>query len=160
LIQLLVWIFAMRIVMVLASGFSYLVNEAMAKSRYQNATEMDFEHPLTVLVWLTSGVSVVLTYVVSYYLIGGLGDGALWWKLASIISPGRLAGAIIPEVIKVFTSTTSAHVQETVTASREGGASLNVLAGLTAGNYSGYWMGLVIVGLMGGAYFIAHDLGA
>jgi len=145
----------MRIMMVIASVGSYLVNEAWAKGKFGNASSMNFELPLTTLVWLTSLVSVVLTYVVSYLLISNLGDGTLWWKLSTIITFGTLAGAIIPEVVKVFTSTTSRHVKEVVTASREGGASLNVLAGLTAGNFSAFWMGLVIVGLMGGAYFVA-----
>jgi K(+)-stimulated pyrophosphate-energized sodium pump len=153
--KLLVWIFAMRIVMVLASAFSYLVNEAITKARYQNADKMNFEHPLTQLVWITSLVSVGLTYLVSYLMIPDLGDGTLWWKLSSIITCGTLAGAIIPELVKVFTSTESAHVREVVTASREGGASLNVLAGLTAGNFSGYWMGMTLVALMGAAYGIS-----
>ncbi len=153
-VQLMVWIFAMRIMMIIASGLSYLVNEAIAKSRYQNVDKMNYEAPLTFLVWLTSIVSVVITYVVSYLLIGNIEDG-MWWKLSTIITCGTAAGAIIPEVIKVFTSTESAHVRETVTASREGGASLNVLAGLTAGNFSAYWMGLVIVFLMGGAYAVS-----
>jgi K(+)-stimulated pyrophosphate-energized sodium pump len=122
---------------------------------------MNFEHPLTFLVWLTSIVSVAITYVASYFLISGLGDGTLWWKLSTIITCGTLAGAIIPEVIKVFTSVHSGHVRECVEASKEGGASLNVLAGLTAGNFSAYWMGLVIVGLMGAAYFVSQaGLGA
>jgi len=154
-VALLVWIFAMRIMMVIASVGSYVVNEAWAKGKFGNASSMNFELPLTTLVWLTSIVSVVLTFVVSKLLIGDLGDGTLWWKLSTIITFGTLAGAIIPEVVKVFTSTTSRHVKEVVTASREGGASLNVLAGLTAGNFSAFWMGLVIVGLMGGAYFVA-----
>ncbi|HET9621357.1 MAG TPA: sodium/proton-translocating pyrophosphatase, partial [Kofleriaceae bacterium] len=138
---LLVWLFAMRIVMILASVGSYLINEALTKARYANADHMDFEHPLTVLVWLTSIVSVILTFVVSYLLIGK-GDSALqyglWWKLSAIISCGTLAGAIIPELVKVFTSVNSGHVREVVTASKEGGPSLNILAGLTAGNFSGY----------------------
>jgi K(+)-stimulated pyrophosphate-energized sodium pump len=154
-VQLLVWIFAMRIMMVIASVGSYFINEAWAKSKFGDADSMNFELPLTTLVWLTSIVSVVLTYVVSYVLIPDLGDGTLWWKLSTIITFGTLAGAIIPEVVKVFTSTTSRHVKEVVTASREGGASLNVLSGLTAGNFSAFWMGLVIVALMGGAYFVA-----
>ena len=153
--QLIVWIFAMRIMMIVASGLSYLLNEAIQRRRYANATKMNFEAPLTSLVWLTSLVSVVITYVVSYLLIGDLGDGTLWWKLSSIITCGTLAGAIIPEVIKVFTSTNSAHVRETVQASEEGGASLNVLAGLTAGNFSAFWMGLVIVALMSIAYGVS-----
>ncbi|MSP60999.1 MAG: sodium-translocating pyrophosphatase [Myxococcales bacterium] len=154
-VRLLVWIFAMRIMMIIASGVSYLINEAMAKAKYATADKMNFEAPLTVLVWLTSIVSVVTTYAVSYLLIPELGDGKIWWQLSTIISCGTLAGAIIPEVIKVFTSTESAHVKEVVIASREGGASLNVLAGLTAGNFSAYWMGIVIVSLMGISYFVS-----
>jgi K(+)-stimulated pyrophosphate-energized sodium pump len=153
-VRLLVWIFAMRIMMVIASIVSYFLNDAMAKARYGKATHMNFEAPLTTLVWLTSVISVALTFVVSWLLIPGLGntpghDLGLWWKLSIIISMGTLAGAIIPEVIKVFTSTSSGHVREVVTASQEGGASLNVLAGLTAGNFSAFWMGLVIIVLMG-----------
>jgi len=154
-VKLLVWIFAMRIMMVIASVVSYWVNEAWAKAKFGDAAAMNFELPLTTLVWLTSFVSVALTYVVSYLLIPDLGDGTMWWKLASIITCGTLAGAIIPEVIKVFTSTTSGHVREVVTASREGGASLNVLAGLTAGNFSAFWMGLVIIALMGTGYAVS-----
>jgi K(+)-stimulated pyrophosphate-energized sodium pump len=149
-VQLLVWIFAMRIMMIVASGLSYLFNEAVVKGRYQNADKLNFEKPLTQLVWVTSLVSVGMTYIVSYLLVPRLGgDDSLWWKLSTIITCGTLAGAIIPEMIKVFTSTESKHVKEVVTASREGGASLNILAGLTAGNFSAYWMGLVIVILMG-----------
>ncbi|MBI3756350.1 MAG: sodium-translocating pyrophosphatase [Deltaproteobacteria bacterium] len=160
-VQLLVWIFTMRIVMVLASASSYLLNEAIVKGRYANAAHMNFEAPLTQLVWITSIVSVILTYIVSSILIGGLGDGTLWWKLSTIITCGTLAGAVIPEVIKIFTSTESGHVREVVTASREGGASLNVLSGLTAGNFSAYWMGLVIVGLMSIAFLVSGEgLGA
>jgi K(+)-stimulated pyrophosphate-energized sodium pump len=154
-VQLIVWLFAMRIMMIVASGLSYMVNESVQAGRHANAAKMDFEAPLTALVWLTSLVSVVITYVVSWLLIRDLGDGTMWWKLASIITCGTLAGAIIPEVVKVFTSTNSAHVREVVQASEEGGASLNVLAGLTAGNFSAFWMGLVITGLMAIAYFIS-----
>jgi K(+)-stimulated pyrophosphate-energized sodium pump len=154
-VKLLVWIFAMRIMMVIASVVSYWINEAVASARYKDSTQMNFEAPLTSLVWLTSVVSVVLTYVVSYLLIPDLGDGSMWWKLSTIITCGTLAGAIIPEVVKVFTSTTSGHVKEVVTASREGGASLNVLAGLTAGNFSAFWMGLVIIALMGAGYGVS-----
>ena len=154
-VKLLVWIFAMRIMMIIASVASYWINEAVAKAKYENAEVMNFEAPLTSLVWLTSIVSVVLTYVLSYALIADLGDGTLWWKLSTIITCGTLAGAIIPEIVKVFTSTSSGHVREIVTASREGGASLNVLAGLTAGNFSAFWMGLVIAALMGGAYAVS-----
>jgi K(+)-stimulated pyrophosphate-energized sodium pump len=155
-VQLLVWIFAMRIMMIVASGLSYLFNEAIVKGRYANADKLNFEKPLTQLVWVTSLVSVAMTYIVSYLLVPRLGgDDSLWWKLSTIITCGTLAGAIIPEVIKVFTSTESKHVKEVVTASREGGPSLNILAGLTAGNFSAYWMGLVIVALMGIAYGVS-----
>ena len=154
-VQLIVWIFAMRIMMIIASGLSYLINESIQAGRHAKAAKMDFEAPLTFLVWLTSVVSVVITYVVSYLLVGDLGDGTLWWKLSSIITCGTLAGAIIPEVVKVFTSTNSAHVRETVQASQEGGASLNVLEGLVAGNFSAFWMGIVITSLMGIAYLVS-----
>ncbi len=156
-VKLLVWIFVMRIAMVVASGFSYLVNELLVKARYGTARRMNFEKPLTQLVWLTSLVSVVMTYGVSYLLIADLGDGTLWWKLSSIITCGTLAGAIIPEMVKVFTSTESKHVQEVVTSSREGGPSLNVLSGLTAGNFSAYWMGMVILALMAIAYAVSSQ---
>ncbi len=154
-VQLLVWIFAMRIMMIVASVGSYFINEMLAKAKYGQADKMNFEAPLTMLVWLTSFVSLALTYLVSYLLIPNLGDGTLWWKLSTIITCGTLAGAIIPEVIKVFTSTNSGHVKEIVIASREGGASLNVLSGFIAGNFSAFWMGLVIVGLMGAAYGVS-----
>jgi K(+)-stimulated pyrophosphate-energized sodium pump len=160
-VQLLVWIFMMRVMMVLASGLSYLGNAAFARARYGHAAKMNFEAPLTTLVWLTSIVSVVLTYALSYALIADLGDGTLWWKLSSIISCGTLAGAIIPEAVKVFTSTESRHVREIVTSAREGGASLNILSGFVAGNFSAYWLGLSIVLLMGIAYgFSTVGLGA
>jgi K(+)-stimulated pyrophosphate-energized sodium pump len=154
-VQLLVWIFAMRIVMVVVSLLSYWANEAVQKNVFAKATKVNFEAPLTWLVWITSLASVVLTFVVSNLLIADLGDGTLWWKLSAIISCGTLAGAIIPELIKVFTSTTSGHVAEVVTASREGGASLNVLSGLTAGNFSSFWMGVVITILMGTSYYFS-----
>ncbi len=155
-VQLLVWIFAMRIMMVIASIASYLLNEMVAKGRYEKADKMDFEAPLTSLVWLTSFVSLGMTFLVSYLLIPNLGnDPTLWWKLSLIISCGTLAGAVIPEIVKVFTSTNSAHVREVVTASREGGASLNVLSGLVAGNFSAYWLGIAIVILTGIAYFVS-----
>ncbi|MFO0582475.1 MAG: sodium-translocating pyrophosphatase [Anaeromyxobacter sp.] len=159
-VQLLVWIFAMRVMMVIASVGSYFVNEMLAKAKYGDADKMDFEHPLTQLVWLTSIVSVVLTFVVSKLLIPDLnGDTTLWWKLSAIITCGTLAGAIIPEMIKVFTSTNSRHVREVVTASKEGGPSLNVLSGLTAGNFSAYWMGVVTAALMGIAYGVSTTTG-
>ena len=155
-VQLLVWIFAMRIMMVVSSGLSYFINEAIAKSRYQHLDKMNFEAPLTFLVWLTSIISIALTYVVSYLMIPDLGgDTSLWWKLSSVITCGTLAGAVIPELVKVFTSTESGHVREVVTSSREGGASLNILSGLVAGNFSAYWIGLAILGLMSAAYGIS-----
>ncbi|HYR38122.1 MAG TPA: sodium-translocating pyrophosphatase [Methylomirabilota bacterium] len=155
-VQLLVWIFVMRVMMIVASGASYFINDAWARGRYGQATRMNFERPLTSLVWITSIVSVVLTYLVSWWLIPGLGDGSLWWKLATVITCGTLAGAIIPEFVKVFTSTESAHVREVVTSAREGGASLDILSGLVAGNFSAYWLGMVIVGLMGSAYLVSR----
>jgi len=154
-VQLLVWIFVMRIMMIIASGASYLINEAVAHGRYANADKMNFEAPLTFLVWLTSIVSVVLTYVVSYLLIPDLGDGTLWWKLSTVITCGTLAGAIIPELVKVFTSMDSRHTREVVTSSREGGASLNILSGLVAGNFGAYWLGMTIMGLMAVAYAVS-----
>lgn len=157
-VQLLVWIFVMRLVMVVASFLSYELNNIIQKAQYGKADKMNFEKPLTALVWVTSIVSVAMTYGVSYLLIPNLaGDVTLWWKLSTIITCGTLAGAIIPEVIKAFTSTESAHVKEVVTASREGGASLNIISGLVAGNFSAYWMGLVITALMGTAYWISAD---
>jgi K(+)-stimulated pyrophosphate-energized sodium pump len=160
-VQLLVWIFVMRIMMIIASGFSYFANESVAKARYATVDKMNFEAPLTSLVWVTSIVSVVLTYIVSWLLIPDLGDGTLWWKLSTVITCGTLAGAIIPELVKVFTSTESSHVREVVTSSREGGASLNILSGFVAGNFSAYWLGLSIVSLMSVAYYVStYGLGA
>ena len=161
-VQLLVWIFVMRVMMIIASGLSYLLNEAWSKASFGTATTMNFEVPLTRLVWLTSIVSVGITYVVSYLLIPTLGgDSSLWWKLSTIITCGTLAGAIIPELVKIFTSTESSHVREVVTSSREGGASLNILSGFVAGNFSGYWLGLSIVALMAIAYGVSSlGLGA
>ena len=155
-VQLLVWIFMIRVMMVIASGFSYLINGAITRAQYRDATSMNFETPLTVLVWITSIVSVVLTYGVSYLLIPELGDGTMWWKLSTVITCGTLAGAIIPELVKIFTSTEASHVREVVSSSREGGASLNILAGLVAGNFSAYWLGLSIVGLMSIAYWVSQ----
>jgi len=155
-VQLLVWIFVMRIMMVIASAISYFINDAIAKARYRHADKMNFEKPLTSLVWITSVISVVLTYIVSYLTIPTLGnDPTQWWKLASIISCGTLAGAIIPELVKVFTSTESSHVAEVVTSSREGGPSLNILSGLVAGNFSAYWLGMSIVALMAIGYYFS-----
>ncbi len=155
-VQLLVWIFVMRILMIGTSVVSYFVNDAFASGKYKTADKMNFEAPLTSLVWLTSILSVAVTYAVSYLMIPNLaGDDSLWWKLSSIITCGTLAGAIIPELVKIFTSTESSHVREVVTASREGGASLNILAGLIAGNFSAFWLGLTITTLMGIAAAIA-----
>jgi K(+)-stimulated pyrophosphate-energized sodium pump len=154
-VQLLVWIFTMRVLMIVASGVSYFLNETIARAKYSAATQMNFEAPLTSLVWLTSIVSVVLTYFASWELIRDLGDGSLWWKLSTVITCGTLAGAIIPELVKIFTSTESAHVREVVTSAREGGPSLGILSGLVAGNFSAYWLGIVIVVLMGVAYIVS-----
>jgi len=160
-VQLLVWIFTMRVLMIVASGVSYLLNEGMARAKYGSATRMNFEAPLTSLVWLTSIVSVLLTYFASWELIRDLGDGTLWWKLSTVITCGTLAGAIIPELVKIFTSTESGHVREVVTSAREGGPSLGILSGLVAGNFSSYWLGMVIVVLMGIAYTVStFGLGA
>src|SRR5260221_11137138 len=146
----------MRIMMVISSGASYFINEAIAKARYSTLPKFNYEPPLTFLVWLTSIVSIALTYIVSYFMIPDLGgDPTLWWKLSSVITCGTLAGAVIPEFVKVFTSTESRHVREVVTSSREGGASLNILSGFVAGNFSAYWMGLTMVVLMGTAYWVS-----
>lgn len=160
-VQLLVWIFVMRIMMLVSSAGSYYINEAVAKARYRNADHMNFEAPLTSLVWLTSIVSIVLTFIVSKAIIPELGGNpTLWWKLATIISCGTLAGAVIPELVKVFTSVDSRHVREVVTSSEEGGASLNILSGLVAGNFSAFWLGISIVALMStGFYFSTMGLG-
>jgi K(+)-stimulated pyrophosphate-energized sodium pump len=155
-VQLLVWIFMMRIVMVVASGASYYINEAISRAQYLDVDKMNFEAPLTRLVWITSVVSVVLTYIASYLMIPDLGgDTTLWWKLSTVITCGTLAGAIIPELVKVFTSTESSHVREVVTSSEEGGSSLNILSGLVAGNFSAYWIGMAIMALMGVAYWVS-----
>jgi K(+)-stimulated pyrophosphate-energized sodium pump len=154
--QLLVWIFLMRVMMVLASGISYLVSNALSRGKFAEATRFNFEAPLTQLVWLTSIVSVVLTYILSYFVIPDLnGNPDLWWQLSTVITCGTLAGAIIPEMVKVFTSTESRHVREVVTSSREGGASLNILSGFVAGNFSAYWLGIAIMGLMAVAYGVS-----
>jgi K(+)-stimulated pyrophosphate-energized sodium pump len=154
-VQLLVWIFVMRIMMIITSIVSYWLNGAVAKAKYGNAQRFNFESPLTSLVWVTSLISVGVTYLVSYLLIPGLGDGTLWWKLSTIITCGTLAGAIIPELVKVFTSTKSGHVKEVVTSAREGGASLGILSGFVAGNFSAYWMGLAVLALMAIAYAVS-----
>jgi K(+)-stimulated pyrophosphate-energized sodium pump len=154
-VQLLVWIFVMRVAMLVSSSGAYFLNGIFSRAKYGNADEMNFETPLTTLVWLTSIVSIILTFVVTYLMIPDLGDGSIWWKLASIISCGTLAGAVIPEFVKVFTSTKSAHVQDVVTSADEGGASLGILSGFVAGNFSAYWLGLCMVALMGTGYYFS-----
>jgi K(+)-stimulated pyrophosphate-energized sodium pump len=155
-VQLLVWIFVMRVIMLIASAMAYFINGAIQKVRYGNAKEMNFEVPLTWLVWITSFVSIALTYLVSAYIIPFLGgDPSQWWKLATIISCGTLAGAVIPELVKVFTSTESRHVKEVVISAQEGGASLGILSGFVAGNFSGYYLGLAMVSLMSIGYLIS-----
>lgn len=154
-VQLLVWIFTMRLIMIIASAVSYWLNDMIAKMMYKDSKEMNFEVPLTSLVWITSAISVAFTYASSYLLIANLGDGTLWWKLATIITCGTLAGAIIPELVRQFTSTESPYVKNILSCSRKGGASLNILSGLVTGNFSAYWMGLTILFLMGVAYVMS-----
>ncbi len=157
-VQLLVWIFVMRIAMLVSSAAAYFINGAIAKAKYGDVNEMNFEAPLTSLVWITSLVSIALTYVISMIIVPDLaGDTSLWWKLASIISCGTLAGALIPELVKVFTSTESRHVREVVTSSQEGGASLGILSGFVAGNFSAYWLGLAMVSLMSISYYFSNQ---
>jgi K(+)-stimulated pyrophosphate-energized sodium pump len=153
---LIVWLFAMRILMVITSLVSYLINDAISKAVWGGGKDFNLEHPLTNLVWITSLISIGVTYVASYLLIAPLpGHAGLWWVLSTIISLGTLAGALIPEFTKIFTSTESRHVKEVVTSSRQGGASLNILSGLVAGNFSAFWTGLCILALMGGAYYFS-----
>ncbi len=160
-VQLLVWIFVMRIGMIFTSALSYGLNGLWARAAYGESKKFDFEVPLTTLVWLTSLVSIGMTYLLSYLLIAELGDGTLWWKLSTIISCGTLAGALIPELVKIFTSTNSSHVREVLAASKEGGPSLNILSGLVAGNFSAYWMGIAIIALMAVGYIVSEaGLGA
>jgi len=155
-VELLVWIFSMRVMMIIASALSYFLNEAVAKAKYSTVDKMNYEHPLTSLVWLTSFISIGATYALSYFMIPDLGgDSSMWWKLSTIITCGTLAGAIIPELVKVFTSVESAHVKEVVTSSREGGASLNILSGLVAGNFSAFWLGMTMMALMAIAYYVS-----
>ncbi|MGD1210077.1 MAG: sodium-translocating pyrophosphatase [Candidatus Acidiferrales bacterium] len=155
-VQLLVWIFVMRIAMLVASATAYFINGAIARARYGNADEMNFEAPLTSLVWITSAVSIAMTYLISYYIIPDLGgDTTQWWKLATIISCGTLAGAVIPELVKVFTSMDSSHVREVLSSAQEGGASLGILSGFVAGNFSAYYLGLTMVALMSIGYLVS-----
>jgi K(+)-stimulated pyrophosphate-energized sodium pump len=156
-VQLLVWIFVMRIAMLISAAAAYFINSAIAKAKYANADEMDFESPLTSLVWITSIVSIAMTYVISYFIIPDLGgDPTQWWKLATIISCGTLAGAVIPELVKVFTSVNSRHVREVVASAQEGGASLGILSGFVAGNFSAYYLGLTMVILMTVGYLVSQ----
>jgi K(+)-stimulated pyrophosphate-energized sodium pump len=156
--RLIIWIFAMRILMILTSLASYFINGAISKAAFAGKKEFNFEHPLTNLVWITSIVSIGVTFVASYYLLGDLGEqyNGLWWALATIISCGTIAGALIPEFTKIFTSTSSRHCEEVVNASKQGGASLNILSGLVAGNFSGFWLGMVIMTLMFIAYMVSQ----
>jgi K(+)-stimulated pyrophosphate-energized sodium pump len=155
-VQLLVWIFSMRVMMVISSAVGYFINGAIAKARFSSLPKFNFETPLTTLVWLTSILSIALTYVLSAFMIPSLGgDSTMWWKLATVISCGTLAGALIPEFVKVFTSTNSRHVREIVTSSREGGASLNILSGFVAGNFSAYWLGMTMLALMSVGYYMS-----
>jgi K(+)-stimulated pyrophosphate-energized sodium pump len=155
-VQLLVWIFVMRVMMLVSSSLSYFLNGAIAKGKYGSANEMNFEAPLTSLVWLTSLISIALTYLISYFIIPTLGaDATQWWKLSTIISCGTLAGALIPELVKAFTSTESRHVKEVVVSAQEGGASLGILSGFVAGNFSAYYLGLSMMVLMAVAYYMS-----
>ena len=154
--RLIVWIFAMRLMMVLTSIVSYLINGKIAKLLFGNKQDFDFETPLTSLVWITSVLSIAVTFAISYIMIGDMGED-LWWKLSVIISCGTFAAAIIPEFTKIFTSSKSGHVQEIVNASRQAGASLNIISGMVAGNFSAFWKGLVMIGLMVVAYFTAAN---
>jgi K(+)-stimulated pyrophosphate-energized sodium pump len=155
-VQLLVWIFVMRIAMLVSSAAAYFINSAIAHGKYANNDHMNFEAPLTSLVWITSFVSIALTYLISWLIIPTLdGDTSQWWKLGSIISCGTLAGALIPELVKVFTSTDSRHVKEVVVSAEEGGASLGILSGFVAGNFSAFYLGLVMVALMALGYIFS-----
>ena len=155
-VQLLVWLFVMRIAMLVASAAAFFINGAIAKGRYAQVSEMNYETPLTTLVWLTSAVSIAMTYVISAAIIPSLGgDTSQWWKLATIISCGTLAGALIPELVKVFTSTESRHVKEIVISAQEGGASLGILSGFVAGNFSAFYLGLAMVALMSVGYLVS-----
>ena len=156
--KLIVWIFGMRFLMDICSGISYFINQAISVKKYGDKLEFDFEEALTRLIWIAAISCITISYVMSYFLIGDLPSG-LWWKLASIISCGTLAAVLIPEFTKKFTSSKSDHVHEIVQASREGGSSLTILSGIVAGNFSAYWMGMLMVGLMTIAYFISTMTG-
>ncbi len=153
--RLIVWIFAMRVLMILTSVLSYWINARVSSWLFGNKKSFNFETPLTSLIWLTSIVSILVTFGVSKVMLADFGD--LWWKLSVIISCGTLAAALIPEFTKIFTSSKSKHVEEVVNASREAGASLNIISGMVAGNFSAFWQGLVMVGLMAVAFFTARN---
>jgi K(+)-stimulated pyrophosphate-energized sodium pump len=156
--QLIIWIFVMRILMILTSLVSYFLNDAITRSVYKNpGKDFDAEKPLTHLVWITSIVSILVTFGASSVLLPAAQFGDLWWVLAVIISCGTIAGALIPEFTKIFTSTGSRHVKEVVTSSRQGGASLNILSGFVAGNFSAFWMGMLMVALMFIAFLISQN---
>jgi K(+)-stimulated pyrophosphate-energized sodium pump len=160
--KLIVWIFAMRFLMDFMSGISYFVNQIISEKKYRGLKEFDFEVPLTRLIWIAATLCISTSFFMSWLLLGGANatgviTPSLWWQLASIISCGTLAAVLIPEFTKVFTSSHSKHVHEIVTASREGGASLTILSGMVAGYFSAFWMGLLIAGLMGGAYFVSEQ---
>ncbi len=153
--QLLIWIFSMRILMVITSVLAYYINNAISKTKYSKKEDLDFEKPLTSLIWIASALSIVVTFVVSYLQLGEM--GSLWWQLALIISCGTLGAALIPEITKVFTSPKSSHVLEVVKSSHQGGASLNILSGFVTGNFSAFWTGIVFVILMFFAYMFSGD---
>ncbi len=157
--MLIVWLFTMRALMIVTSLVSYFINQVISKAKYGNLKDFDFEAPLTHLVWITSAVSIGITFIASYFLLGhqpGV-NPALWWVLSVIISCGTVAGALIPEFTKIFVSTNSRHVKEVTNCSKHGGASLNILSGLVAGNFSAFWMGLVIMLLMAVSYFFSQN---
>ena len=152
-----VWIFAIRFLMILTSILAYYVNEFLSSKFLKEESDIDFETPLTNLIWLSSGFAIIITILASFLLLGDYQDPFLWLKLAGIISCGTIAAAIIPEITKVFTSATSKHVKEVVNASKEGGPSLNILSGIVAGNFSAFWMGIILVGLMAFAWWISNQ---
>jgi K(+)-stimulated pyrophosphate-energized sodium pump len=158
--MLIVWIFAMRFLMDFMSGMSYFINQAISERMYAGKKHFDFEQPLTRLIWIAAALCISTSFLMSWLLISDLQVNGqlvpdLWWQMATIISCGTLGALLIPEFTKIFTSSHSKHVHEIVTASREGGASLTILSGLVAGNFSAFWMGLLIAALMGAAYFVS-----
>jgi len=157
--KLIVWIFGMRFLMDFLSGCSFFINQAISTKLYGNKKEFDFESPLMRLIWIAASLCISATFFMSYLLLGDMSHSTLWWKLAIIISCGTLAAVLIPEFTKIFTSSKSKHVQEIVTASREGGPSLNILSGIVAGNFSAFWTGMLVVALMAMAYFTSGSGG-